>query len=157
MQRSNPYNKTDAGFTLAELLVVLAILSLVLVLAAPNFSRLLSAESDAKALQKLQFSLEQTRRYAVRRSEEVVFKLNVETGAYWANRAGVQGQLPDDWAIDIEAALQEQDSPEEIGIRYWPSGASTGARIHLAYDNSETFLEVDWLTGITHRQSGDDL
>lgn len=145
-------NRSEAGFTLAELLIVLTILSLTLAISAPAFGRVLSGRSDQAKLDRFYFSISQARRQAVRTSSEVVFTLNVETGSYRLEGGPLQGQLPEDWAIDAIAARSERSVKEEIGIRYWPGGASTGGEITLSHQGAKTLIKVDWLTGLATRE-----
>lgn len=145
----------EAGFTLAELLIVLALLSLVLLVSAPSFSRILQSNFDKAALQDLTFNLDQAQRRAVRTGEEVVFRLDVSNGSYGIEGTSVNGQLPAEWSLDVVTAAQEQTSADEVGIRYWPSGSSTGARISIADGGYQVDLEVDWLTGLATQVDSD--
>jgi len=140
--------RSEAGFTLAELLIVLAIFSLTLAITAPQFGKLIGARSDQVHLERFYLSIKNARRQAIRTSQEIVFTLNVTTGEYGILGEKVSGQLPESWAIDAVASRAEQTADGVIGIRYWPSGASTGGEITLAHQGADTLISVDWLTGL---------
>lgn len=152
MPHSETDTKREAGFTLAELLVVLTIMSLALLITAPAFSRALGSNSDRVALERFQFTLEQARRIAERTGQETVFVLDVDIGSYRIVGQPVSGKLPEDWSIDATTARVEQVSDAEVGIRYWPGGASTGGEITLSNSGRKVLIKTDWLTGLTVRE-----
>jgi general secretion pathway protein H len=136
------------GFTLLELLVVLAIVGVVLVL-VPGFLLRgqpgLDVEAAARAIAG---ALRETRADAMQHNREQLFALDVEERLFRAGTGRAPVQIDRAIEVTFQTARQEQVG-ETIGqIRFFPDGSSTGGRIGLSRDGRHTAVSIDWLTGL---------
>lgn len=136
----------QGGFTLLELLVVVAILGFALVLIVgykPPWSRGLSLAGAASEVAE---GLRAARSEAILRNRPISFALDLAARRY---RAGTQPprQLPPDLTLALLTVAGETPSAELGGIRFNPDGSSTGGRIAIADGRRTVAIGVDWLTG----------
>jgi general secretion pathway protein H len=135
------------GFTLLELIVVLAIIALVLALVPGLMLRPQPGLDVEVAARAVADGLRQTRSEAMVRNREEVFAVDVEQGLFRAGRERALRQLDRDIELRLytaEAELLDRDSGR---IRFFPDGSSTGGAIDLRLADQERRVSVDWLTG----------
>ncbi len=135
------------GFTLVELLVVLAIAGLMLSLTPPLISAALPGVELKAAARRTAGSLRVTRELAISTGQEQVWMLNIDTNSYRIADSGRSGRLPDGVDLKLVAAEQEMHSDKAGGIRFFPDGSSTGGRVTLARGDTGYQVGVNWLTG----------
>jgi general secretion pathway protein H len=134
---------TDAGFTVLELLVALAVLVLVIGLAAARWSgggHALGLETEAR---KLASALRIARGSAIRANtpRDVMF-----------DAAGRSYRLAGEAVVRLSRAERVTAPPI---IRFLPDGSSSGGRIVLAHADTSVRVDVDWITGrVTVRGDG---
>ena len=107
------------GFSLLELIVVLAIVAAVSAVAAPHLSGAVRAASLTAGARELAASLRAARSEAVVQRREVAF-------------------------VPRRDPRLAADAP---AIRFFPDGSSSGGRLTLRADGRSAHVEVDWLTG----------
>ncbi len=134
------------GFTLVELLVVLAIISLAMALVATSLSRSISAAESRVAARNIVAALRYTRTQAILKKSEMVFSVDTENRSYQApGRKTVE--LPEGMDVLLTTARSEMTSEAVGGIRFFPDGGSTGGRVDLYVNGREYRVDVAWLTG----------
>jgi general secretion pathway protein H len=135
------------GFTLLELLVVLAIIGFVVAL-VPGFVLRSQPQLDVDvAARAIADGLRQTRSEAVLRNRSQAFALDVEARVF---RAGdhTPVRIDDGIALSFRTA-RSQLLGEGIGqIRFFPDGSSTGGLIRLVQGDARADVRSDWLTGL---------
>ena len=136
------------GFTLLELLVVLAIIGVVLAF-VPGFILRGQPGLDVDvAARAIADALRQARSDAVLQNRELLFALVVEQRLFRVGGQRAPVQIPRCVDITFQTARSEAMS-ETIGqIRFYPDGSATGGRIGLAIDGQQVEVVVDWLTGL---------
>ncbi len=135
------------GFTLVELIVVLAIGGLLLALTPPLITAALPGVELKAGARRAAGALRQTREIAIAQGIEATWLLNIETGQYRVEGQGRQGALPDGIKIELVTAQDELRSERLGGIRFFPDGSSSGGRLILKRGEGGLQVGVNWLTG----------
>ncbi|HEY0524890.1 MAG TPA: GspH/FimT family pseudopilin, partial [Stellaceae bacterium] len=132
----------QAGFTLLELVVVLAILALVAAVALPHFlvgkedADLRAAESEVRA------ALRTARTTAVVENREVRFAVDPTAPAY-----GIEGDAMRPFAAGRDIAVRIVGGVTATAIAFFPSGGSSGGSIVLSNRHGRRELPIDGTTG----------
>lgn len=129
------------GFTLLELLVVLAVMSLMVAAVPVVLSgglTGLSLKADARAVAD---ALRFARGRAIAANDEVEFSIDDRSGRYAVSPGGRAGTLAEGTEVRFR--------PESAGgaIRFFPDGGSTGGRVTISKDRQRYEVRIDWLTG----------
>ena len=133
-----------AGFTLMELLVVLTILGLALLLAAPALERNLPGLQLRTGTRDVASALREARAHAIGRNEEVTMVIDRQGGILQADGKQII-QLNRDIAIRMETSPSSGVGNNEI--HFFPDGTSTGGQLTLVLGERQKHVLVDWLTG----------
>jgi general secretion pathway protein H len=134
------------GFTLIEIIAVIALLALAASTVVFFVSRSLSTQQIRGAGRDLVAALRYTRGQAIVKRKEQALELDVEKRAYRAPNKG-EVQLPKDMDMKLLTASQEQVNSTTGRVRFFPDGSSTGGRISLISGEREWQVEIAWLTG----------
>lgn len=136
-----------SGFTLLELMVVLAIATLLLALAPPLIGSAIPGVELKAAARRVVSGLRLTREEAIRSGRDAAFTIDVEARAFQVDGGYRRAQLPEGLDLKLEAAEAEMLSDHAGAVRFYPDGSSTGGRIVLARDDKGYQVGVEWLTG----------
>jgi len=133
------------GFTLIELMVVLAVAAGLATWVAPSFEKMLEGTRYRSALKTMQTDLRQARQLAEATGVPVVFEVDFNRRLF-----GVQGrnmaEIPPGLQASAEAAEIESDA-SVARITFLPQGGASGGSVDLRRaDGSGTRLTVDWLS-----------
>ncbi len=139
--------KPTQGFTLLEILVVFAIISLLLAIVPPLLPGVIASTNVKSAARELAASLKHVRSQAIDRQKETTLILNIEKNNYLINKKSRNLKIPEDASLSLITAKSEQLSEHEGQIRFFPDGSSTGGQIKLAHAKREYLIDVHWLTG----------
>jgi general secretion pathway protein H len=139
--------RATRGFTLFELLVVMALVALVIVLVPPMIMRGFPAISLKSAAREVAAGLREARGRAIARNTEVAFTIDVDERVYRVGIDDTPRDLPEALDIALFTAQSELLDPAEGGIRFFADGSSTGGRVTVSYDAARYEIVVDWLTG----------
>ncbi|WP_062232545.1 GspH/FimT family pseudopilin [Aureimonas sp. N4] len=141
----------EAGFTLVEMLVVLAIMALVAAgssyaLAGSRPARMVAATED-----RLVADLQRTRLDAMRSGR--MRSLAFDGAARLWRREGAQPfPLPDGITLQLTTAREAgRAGTGEATIVFLPDGRSTGGKVEIAGAGLRRMVEVNWLTGAVQR------
>ena len=134
------------GFTLVELVVVVALIATAMALAATVFSAGLPGQQLRGAARELAAQLRYTRAQALVTGVPQSFQLDTRTRE-WQAPNHHQGRLPAKIDVVATVAKNEQPSAQVAAIRFFPDGAATGGRIVLKRGTAAWRIDVDWLTG----------
>ncbi len=140
-------DRRGRGFTLVELLVVLAIGGLMLTLTPPLITAALPGVELKAGARRVAGALRQTREIAIAHGSEALWLLDTEQGRYRIEGQGRAGTLPDGIDIELVTTRDEQRSERLGGIRFYPDGTSSGGRVILKRGAGGYQVGVNWLTG----------
>ena len=142
-----------AGFTLLELLVVLAIASLLIALVPIAFDRLQEGTQYRNALRTMQSEMRQARQQAVTQGRAVRFQVDL-AGRTYGLAGKVEHPIPDKLQVRATVASVEMQANQVAAIQFLPSGGATGGSIDLMRPSGAgTRLKVDWLSGRVMQES----
>lgn len=135
------------GLTLVELLVVLGIIAMITLLAVPRIGGMLPGMELRAAAEELRSDIRRVRNTALRESRETRLVLDLETGTWRDGDGAVGGALPEGMEFAITVARQEQTGEASGGVRFYPDGTSTGAKVTLSRGERALLLSIDWFDG----------
>ncbi len=141
------------GFTLLELLIVIALMALITVVAAPNFGSTLRTLQTRSAVKKVSAVLRYARNQAVstQESRQVIFN-------FADRRVTVQPEIspaPAKRVYQLPEKIKFYQARNELGKIYtdefifvfYPAGNSSGGEITISGKHLYTIM-VDFITGI---------
>lgn len=129
-----PRERCGGGFTLIEVMIVLAILSLMAAIAVPLLSRRAPAATVAAAAVELRAALDTARAAAIAEDRAIVF-------AAAADGYRIDGR-PYRVASNVAIAIAGGRR-----IEFYPSGGSSGGRVILTSGASRREIAIGALTG----------
>lgn len=149
-----PPRRTQAGFTLLELLVVLVIAGLLLGLVPPAAGRGSDGVRLRAAAHALAGSIALARSEAVLTNAEAAFALDLAARRFGVAGQRLEGSLDADLrvALTTDARSVRTDGAGNAGrgeIRFRPDGGSPGGELRVANRAGAMTIRVDWLTGRT--------
>lgn len=135
------------GFTLLELLVVLAIATLLLAVTPPLLTAAIPAVETKAGARRITSALRLAREEAIRSGREAAFVLDVEAHTFRIDGPYRPARLPAGLELELMAAEREMQSETVGGVRFFPDGSSTGGRVIVKRGDSGWQIGVSWLTG----------
>lgn len=136
-----------SGFTLIELTVVLLIVTLVFMIAAPQVGSVFPQMGLKSNARELASALRESRSRAIMTKSDVVFSLDVNRHQYLISGDERIHALLKSTKLTLNTAREELDNGSGGGIRFFPDGSSTGGSIVLSSSDRSYKVNVDWLTG----------
>jgi general secretion pathway protein H len=147
-------DRSSAGYTLLEMLAVVAIMALVASIAVPLVN---GKPSDNLRLQAAVYAftgaIRATRANAILRDTQAVLIVDVDQRTLSSPALPPRSFAPE-IAAQLEVAAPERLSPSRGGIRFYPDGTSTGGDVRLSLHDREARICVNWLTGEPRVGSG---
>ena len=134
------------GFTLLELILVLAIAAIAAAVAVPNLQPAMVNAQLRAATQDVASALRHTRGQALSLGREAEFVLNVNRHFYRVVGRSKPYPLPDSVKLSLFTADFLQ-SEGQGSIVFYPDGSATGGRITLKGAGKIRLVDVNWLTG----------
>jgi general secretion pathway protein H len=138
---------SSSGFTLLEILLVLAIATALLAFVAPDLYRSISSTELPKTTQQLASALRYSRSQAISLSRPVSLLINVEARHYRVSTQAETQALSKQIDFNLLTGATLIQSNEEGAIMYYPDGSSSGGQITLQQGERQQKIDVNWLTG----------
>lgn len=135
---------TARGFTLFELLVVLAIIGLISTVALPRFTQALPGLELKRTAGDLAASLRTARSEAIRNSRAVTLLVEADDAQRSDEADQIRWIVPDGVELESDRFLAGKRQPR---FRFFPDGSGDGGVITLSRGERRFDIAVDWLTG----------
>jgi general secretion pathway protein H len=138
-----------SGFTLVELIVVLAILAAVAALVTPSFSRTITSARLRTAASDVRTSLARGRVLAVAAAKERTVAFDLSMGEFGVDNETMT-RLPDTIRLGAVLPGEERRERGNVRIRFFPDGSGDEAEITVTAEDGGTLrVTVDPLTGLS--------
>ena len=139
--------KAEAGFTLLEMVCVIAIVAMLAAVLLPNFSGATSRPRlEAYAVETASL-LKADRTAALRRHAQITAQVDAPGRAIRSGSTGRILQVPDDVGFEATLPLSCNERPARSTISFFATGASCGGTIVLSRLGAGYEVRVNWLTG----------
>ncbi len=153
--RENKFQR-QVGFTLLELMVVLALLALLMGLVLPGLQRTIARERDRANVRQLTTALRLARSQAATARTRVRVFVDLTSGRYRLEGSNRQGELTG--MTLAESRLVWQDLGRHRGyIAFYGDGSSSGGKLVMIDPAGRRYnLEVEIITGKVSLKTGEE-
>ncbi|HEY6158228.1 MAG TPA: GspH/FimT family pseudopilin [Gemmatimonadales bacterium] len=139
------------GFTLAEMLVVLAILGITAAAVVPAFGRATQEDAVTRTARDLEGVLLHARATALARAVPVCVTLVPATGRYWTVFEADGGRPAiDSGAVALTGGVRLQSPGDRATVRFGPLGVVDGDSLMVLGPTGAWALVLDRWTGEVH-------
>ncbi|MCP4182989.1 MAG: type II secretion system protein [Hyphomicrobiales bacterium] len=151
MTVNQKFQRSDCGFTLAEMLVAMTLISLSASIAYITYQKNSSdAHLDRTSKQIIRF-LRSARIHAVLTQTDQLISINLKERRFTSTVKADVVLVPEELQMRITAAdgqtsKNSTSADNEVGIRFFAVGGSTGATIVIGSQQTWNRVSVDWIT-----------
>jgi len=137
---------TRRGFSLLEMMLVIAIIAIASLLAASALTGGLDGMRLRSASKQIAAQLRYTRAQAIATGEPQSFTIDPHAHTWEAPKQR-HGEIPKQLGIVFTGAREVQPTRGVGAVMFFPDGASTGGRVQLQAKRAAWNIDVAWLTG----------
>jgi general secretion pathway protein H len=145
--RAAPVARGHAGFTLLEMLIVLALMAIIAGVVIPIFGTGVSTTELKRATREVAAGLRLARSQAIAQRSDSVLMLDVAGRTFSVPPDPRVHSMPSGIELKLFTAQRDLVSDQVGAVRFFPDGGSTGGRITLAAGDRKFDVDIDWLTG----------
>lgn len=144
---SNDRCRGTGGFSLIEIIVVLAVLSLAMIISLPRTGAERHDRDLAAFSIDLAARLRSMRAEAIRRNDTLSFTLDAESHSIKLSHELDVRPLPKSLSVEVTAARELASSTRQAAVAFFSDGSSSGGTIHIVQGSSRRLIKINWLTG----------
>jgi general secretion pathway protein H len=138
--------RRGTGFTMLELLIVMAILGLTAALAVPMFAQAMPDIQAKAAARDVAAMMRAARSLAITGNREVAVAVDLDRRT--VELAGSRSEaIGKGIVLGLYTAEEELIGPGAGRIRFYPDGTSTGGSVRLSTATRTYDVRVDWISG----------
>lgn len=134
------------GFSLLEVLLVMALVAIASVLAATALTGGFAGMQLRSDAREVAAQLRWTRTQAIASGQPQRFTIDPHAHT-WSAPQGRSGEIAKQLGIAFFGAREVQPAQGQGAILFFPDGASTGGRVQLSARQAAWNVDVAWLTG----------
>jgi len=146
MSRTDGIRGPERGFTLIEMIVVLAIIGLITALALPVMTGSQAKAETRMAAREIAAGLRMTRTLAMTGDVTEAFLIDTAKGTYRVGSTASR-QVPKGVRLLLVTTVGDRINETAGGIRFFSDGTSSGGGVKLTKRNTAETVRVDWMTG----------
>lgn len=154
VDRSHDGIRCEQGFTVLELLVVLAIAAIALAVVSPVMTSGREVAELRHAASSTLSLLRHSRSEAIAQNREQVLVFDLARRRISQPATGRSLTLGSTTKMTLVTLASEAAGAMRGTLRFYPDGSSSGGRVILSNGPQRVRLDVDWLTGIVRQSSG---
>lgn len=152
-QRPRAQGRAAAGFTLLEMVVVIALVALAATLTAGVLTGGMEGVRLRGATRDIASQLRYARAQAIATGQ--VQRFTIAPAAHRYSGPGRrEGRIPESLTVTFQGARELAPAGGEGAIEFRPDGASSGGRVELATRGAVRRIDVAWLTGQVRVREG---
>ena len=140
------WRRRPAGFSLLEVLLVMALIAAASTLAAMTVSGGFESMRLRSSAKEIAANLRYARAQAISTGKPQSFAIDPRAHV-WQGANGRKGEIPKKLGIVFTGAREVQPRDGIGAIMFFPDGASTGGRVQLNSRGAAWNVDVAWLTG----------
>lgn len=145
----DPTRAAEAGYTLLELMAVLAVLAFTAAIVMPRLSGGGERVALRASTMEIAAGLRAARVKAMGSSRETAFIVDLAAKRYWAEGAVKARSIPKNMTVVAGHRQGAAVSTQRATVRFQPDGSASGGWIGLRSKTQAAEITVDWLTGST--------
>ena len=140
-------SNAEEGFTLLEMVCILAIIAMLTAVLLPNLSRDTSRPRlEAYAVETASL-LKADRTAAIRHRVQIATQIDAGARSLRSGSTGQILRVPDDVTFDALLPNRCNERPAFSTISFFPTGMSCGGTVMLSRLGTSYEIRVNWLTG----------
>lgn len=140
-------SNAEEGFTLLEMVCIVAIIAMLTAVLLPNIPRNTSRPRlEAYALETASL-LKADRTAAIRHRVQIATQIDAGARSLRSGSTGRILRIPDDVAVNAILPNRCNDRPALSTISFFPTGMSCGGTVTLSRLSTSYEIRVNWLTG----------
>ncbi len=143
----NSPKKTQQGFTLLELIIVLVVSVLGFAAVGSNISSGNQSTRLQAAARDMASALRYAHGQALVTRQPVSVSVNLDENSYRISNKDKVYFMDEQIEISVVVAEEEMQEGKEASIRFFADGSATGGRITLEWGKQLRRIDVNWITG----------
>lgn len=146
---ARPPDNGQAGFTLIEMTIVLAIASLVFSIGAISLSALKGRQTPMRSASEIARLMNAAHREALDGPSPRLVTIDLKAKQVSGDR-GEEVVIPAGYKISVVVGRETVTDAKVLDVHFLPDGTSSGAEITISAPGGESArLDVNWLTGLS--------